>query len=215
MTSAPDLDALAATTVRALPTLAPDHRRLGIAIYAVMAAGKAATVPALAAASALGEDAVARLLETLPTATTAGGEVSAFLGLQRAPGAHRLSFETAALSTWCAWDTLFLPALLDRPATVASVCPVTGAPITLAVDPRAGVTGAPPATRLTFLADPAPFDGEVIAGFCRWIHFVRDDAAAAAWLAAGPGARPRGVVLGLDEGFALGRLTNALLFGVR
>lgn len=213
MTCTLDLDALAAATVRALPPLAPDHRRLGVAVYAVMAAGEAATVPALAAATGLAEDAVARLLETLPTATIAGDEVSAFLGLQRAPGAHRLSFETAALSTWCAWDTLFLPALLDRPATVASVCPVTGAPITLAVDPRAGVTGAPAGTRLTFLADPAPFDGEVIAGFCRWIHFVRDDTAAKAWLAPEAAVRPRGVVLDLDEGFALGRLTNAMLFG--
>ena len=34
-------------------------------------------------------------------------------------------FNNKKLYTWCAWDTLFIPALLGSRAQVKSICPVT------------------------------------------------------------------------------------------
>ena len=48
------------------------------------------------------------------------------------------------MHTWCAWDTLFLPALLGETAEVRSTCPVTGSVVELVVAPDA-VKGAPAA----------------------------------------------------------------------
>lgn len=62
------------------------------------------------------------------------GAVVAFSGLSLRPTKHRLAVAGRQLFTWCAWDTLFLPELLDQPAEVGSTCPVTGAPVRLRVD---------------------------------------------------------------------------------
>src|SRR6266508_6848529 len=52
--------------------------------------------------------------------------VVAFGGLSLCPTEHRFDVGGRRLYTWCAWDMLFLPRLLDRHARVESRCPVTG-----------------------------------------------------------------------------------------
>ena len=71
------------------------------------------------------------------------GRVVAFSGLSLTPTGHRFTVGGRQLYAWCAWDTLFLPALLDQPAHVESSCPVTGAPVRLAVD-QSGVRHVDP-----------------------------------------------------------------------
>ena len=63
------------------------------------------------------------------------GHVVAFGGLSLTPTAHRFTVGGRRLYAWCAWDSLFLPALLDRSANVESTCPVTGIDVRLTVDP--------------------------------------------------------------------------------
>ncbi len=106
---------------------------------------------------------------------------------------------------------------LGRPACVSSSCPVTKEAVTVEVDSGRGVTGvAPQGTLLSFPAAPAPFAGELVAGFCRWIHFLADASAVEAWLA-GSGTnsdRPPMIALSLDDGGELGRRTNHAVSGV-
>jgi alkylmercury lyase len=53
------------------------------------------------------------------------GRIVALAGLSLTPTAHRFTVGGRQLYTWCAWDTLVLPGLLDQPAHVESTCPVT------------------------------------------------------------------------------------------
>ncbi len=218
-TAAPGLDALAVEVAAALPSLDDGQRRVGLAVYRLLAAGRPATAPAVAAS--LGEDVatVAQVLADLPTATVSDGATVAFLGLQREPGRHTFRVGGTALATWCAWDALFLPALVGRAAEARSRCPVSGDEVAVEIDPVTGVTSATPAGAVvSFLAHPAPFDGDVVAGFCRWIHFLADRVAAEEWCAGtgeaeGGAQRPKLIVLSLADGVALGRRTNSLVFG--
>lgn len=213
------VDDLAAAAAAALPPLDGAQRLVGLAVYRAMAEGLPATPARLAGLSGLPLAVVAEVVAGLPTATVEAGAVIAFLGLQVTPGHHRLAFGNVVLGTWCAWDTLFLPELVGRVGTATSVCPVTGDPVTVVVDPVCGVRHAVPAgARLTFVARPRPYGDDLAVGFCRWIHFVRDDEAGAAWIAGHDGAgrsadAPELTVLSLADGVALGRRTNALLFG--
>src|SRR5207245_1750782 len=59
--------------------------------------------------------------------------VIGFWGLTIRPMAHRLLLDDRVLYAWCAWDTLFLPELIGKPAQVKSTCPTTGTPISLSV----------------------------------------------------------------------------------
>ena len=219
MTDVPDLDLdrRAATVVRALPRLEGDERRIGRAIYQLMAAGRRVRTSALSALTGCDAARVDEVLGHLPTAAVVDGEVMAFLGLQRATGRHQLAFADARLATWCAWDTLFIPPLAGRAARAESRCPVTGRRIAVDVDPDRGVVAiSPDSAVLSFLAAPDPFTGDVISGFCRWIHFLADTSAGEAWLAGGDdpvGERPAMILLRPEEGFALGERTNRALFG--
>src|SRR5262249_51695841 len=54
------------------------------------------------------------------------GNLVGLMGLSLNRHPHRFAVGGRGLSTWCAWDTLFLLPLLGQPAEVASVCPATG-----------------------------------------------------------------------------------------
>ncbi|MDA8297808.1 MAG: organomercurial lyase [Actinomycetota bacterium] len=213
---ASDLERLAREVTAALPSLDLESRAVGLAVYRLLAAGTAATPAAIAANSKMPAPHVAALLTSLPTASLERGEVTAFLGLQREPGQHQITCSAPRRGAWCAWDTLFLPALVGTPARVESRCPVSGTLVRMVVDPRDGVREVSPAgTVLSFLDRPAPYSGAVQAEFCRWIHFLAGDAEAEAWINANASGNepPPMVALSLAEGVELGRRTNAMIFG--
>lgn len=211
-----DLDRLARDVVAALPRLDAEEIVVGLASYHLIAAGAPATPATIAASTGVSTPRVAAVLASLPTAALDGGEVTAFLGLQREPGRHQVSFGAQRCGTWCAWDTLFLPELVGAPAHVESRCPVSGAVVRVVVDPRDGVCKvSPPGTVLSFLDQPAPYSGAIQAEFCRWIHFLAGEAEAEAWIEGTASGRepPPMLTLSLADGVELGRRTNAMIFG--
>jgi alkylmercury lyase len=132
------------------------------------------------------------------------GRVVAFSGLSLTPTAHRFTVGGRQLYAWCAWDTLFLPALLDQPAHVESNCPVTDTPVRLAVDQfgvrdihpeDVGVSFPPPGTAST---------ADITGSFCCHVHFLAGRSATDEWLSRHEGA----TVLSVPDAFALGRLAT-------
>jgi alkylmercury lyase len=132
------------------------------------------------------------------------GRIVAFSGLSLTPTAHGFSIGGRQLYTWCAWDTLFLPALLDQPAHVESSCPLTGTPVRLAVD-QSGVRDVQPENVWVSFPPPGTASTADITGtFCCHVHFLADRAAADQWL-----RRHEGVtVLSVPDAFELGRLAT-------
>lgn len=212
-----DLAELASGVAAALPPLDALERRVGLAVYELIGTGRSAGPDALAAACGLERSEVEAVVARLPTAVTEGGAVTGFLGLQVGPTAHAIAFPEATGGTWCAWDGLFLPELLGWPARLRSTCPVTGAAIAVELDPDAGVVDVSPASaRLSLLSRPQPFGGDIVAQFCRFVYLLADETAAAAFVERA--GREDGVALASltpDDGFAVGRLTNAVVFGNR
>jgi alkylmercury lyase len=135
------------------------------------------------------------------------GRVVAFGGLSLMPTAHRFTVDGRRLYTWCAWDTLFLPALLERTAQVRSRCGVTGLDVRLTVDPS-GVRDAD--HEPLWVSFPAPSStsvADITGSFCCHVHFLAGRAAADEWLSRHPG----GTALTLHEAFELGRRATCCL----
>ena len=208
-----DTAAVAARVAAALPPLDEDQRRAGIAVYRLLAGGIPVTAKEVGALAGLDPVRARRVLADLPTARHQGGLVTAFLGLQASPGAHRMRFGPVDTATWCAWDTLFIPLLIGRPARAESTCPVTAAPVVVEVDPSGAVAVEPAGAQLTFLGSPRPYRGNVVEGFCRWVHFVADSAAGDRWRRDAAAEREDAMVLPIDAGVAIGRVTNLAVFG--
>jgi alkylmercury lyase len=129
------------------------------------------------------------------------GRVVAFSGLSLAPTTHRFTVGGLQLYTWCAWDTLFLPAMLGQSADVESTCPVTGSDIRLTVDPNGVRRVDPEPLWVSFPPAATTSTPDITGTFCCHVHFLATAAAAEHWLS----RHPEGTVLDLDDAYELGR----------
>lgn len=145
-------------------------------------------------------DVSAQLREWPNVDCDASGRVVGFSGLSLRETLHHFEVYGQRLYTWCAWDTLFLPALLNAIARVRSTCPVTGRGVQLEVSPQAVVRAEPEELYVSFPPRESTDTSNIIASFCCHVHFLAGHAAAAAWNATHPGAQ----VLDLRAAFALG-----------
>jgi alkylmercury lyase len=137
------------------------------------------------------------------------GRIVAFSGLTLTPTAHRFRVGDRDLYTWCAWDTLFLPAILDQSAGVRSRCPITGTEVRLTVAPTGIVGVDPPALRVSFPPPATTSTADITGTFCCHVHFLAGPVAAAQWLNRHPG----GAVLELDDAYELGRAATRCFAG--
>lgn len=131
--------------------------------------------------------------------------VIGFSGLSLASTRHRLRANGRNLFTWCAWDTLFLPALLGTRIEVASTCRATGQSVRLTVSPTAVESAEPPGLVVSFVVpDAEAVRADVIASFCHYVHFFVSETAAGPWLEKHPDA----FLLPLADAFEVGRVLN-------
>jgi alkylmercury lyase len=201
--------ALVAELAAATPTLSDKQQQLAISVYRLLADGEPVDQERLATRTGLAPERVAKLLGDLPGVYLDHRDrVIGFWGLTIRPMAHRLLVEDRVLYAWCAWDTLFLPELIGKPAQVQSTCPTTGTPISLTVSDRELTDVAPASTVLSFLHRDQPFDADAIATFCHYVHFFADRAAAEQWTSEHDGT----FVISLADGAEIARLTNATRF---
>ncbi len=137
------------------------------------------------------------------------GNVVGIAGLSQHQHPHRFTVNGVRLATWCAWDSLFLPVILQQTAEVSSPCPVTGETIRLTITPE-GVTSKHPASTVISIVIPQPTTSglesveEIWTTFCHHVHFFASPQVAQEWVAA------RGqeiAILTVEEAFELGRLT--------
>jgi alkylmercury lyase len=187
------VDVLAESLARTFPHC--DDAPLAIALLRGLASG-APVVP-----STLGERAEAVLARWPNVDYDKSGRVVAFGGLSLTPTAHRFTVGGRLLYTWCAWDTLFLPAMLGQSADVESTCPSTGSDVRLTVDPNGVRRADPQPLWVSFPPAATTSTADITGTFCCHVHFLATLAAAEQWLS----QHPEGTVLDLDEAYALGR----------
>ena len=138
------------------------------------------------------------------------GNIVGHMGLSLNDHPHKFEVDGHELRTWCAWDTLFLPALLGQTAHVVSKDPASGEEVRLKVAP-AGVERTRPDEILVSIVFPQS-EGEAWSAeraqalFCSFVHFFTDREAAARWFA----ERNMPVsFITVDEAVKLGRIRFA------
>ncbi|GMQ75278.1 MAG: organomercurial lyase MerB [Gammaproteobacteria bacterium] len=104
------------------------------------------------------------------------GNIVGILGLSLRDHMHRFEVNGRALSTWCAVDTLFLPAMLGQPASVTSQSPVAKTEVRLIVGPEGVRTLDPPGATISipdvdYDASDTESAGAIMGSFCHRIYF--------------------------------------------
>lgn len=129
------------------------------------------------------------------------------LGLSARVTPHRIRIGTIDRFAWCAMDTLFFAAILDRRVEVESPDGTTGAPLRFEADGRQILAADPPSIVVSWFVDPSA-EG-VRAAACQFGHFFTSRESAQAWLA----RYPQGGVLSLSEALEAARRSAVTDFG--
>ena len=136
----------------------------------------------------------------------AADNIVGIMGLSLNGHPHRFSVNGKRMSTWCAEDTLFLPAVLGQTATVESESPLSKDTVRLTVSPQR-VEEVSPAGAVVSMVIVDPDEAgmgsvEAIWGaFCHHIFFFASRDEAERWAA----GRDDIEILPLDEGYELGK----------
>ena len=161
---------------------------------------KGCPVPKEALAKALGwtVERVAAVLDEVPsTEYDDQGRVLGY-GVTLRETQHAFEVDGQRLYTWCAFDTLMFPAVIDKTARVASRCPHTGERILLTVAPDEIRSLEPPGAVLSLLMPDATAD--IRRYFCCHVHFFASASAGKIWSARHPGS----ATVSVGEAFLLG-----------
>jgi alkylmercury lyase len=206
MTTRPDippLEALAESLAGTFPGC--NDAPLARALLRALAHGEPVSPTTLAAVADRDQQEVSEAIVRWPNVRRdENGHVQAFGGLNLRPTKHHFEVGGRQLYTWCAWDTLFLPTLLDEPARVKSICPATGADIRLTVVPDRVLASQPQDVRVSFPPAGQASTTDIVESFCCHVHFLAGEDAATEWVSRSPGT----FALDLDDAFELGRLST-------
>ena len=142
------------------------------------------------------------------TERNAEGQIVGIMGLSLNESPHRLQVNGVALSTWCAEDTLFLPAMLQQTATIESPSPISQEMIRLTVSPQRVEAVSPTSAVVTIVVvDPSEESMASVEAiwmtFCNHSLFFATRSEAEAWAAGRTAIRI--AVVSVDEAFELGQ----------
>jgi alkylmercury lyase len=205
-----DVERLADELAAARPPLDGVRQRLAIALYRLLAEGRPVWTHRLAERAGVAAADVAPMLDRrLGVDLDERGAVESFWGLSLSVTPHRLDLDGRTLYAWCAWDTLFLPALLGTTIDVASPCPTSETPILLTVTPDQVQRLEPAGAVLSMRHPDERFTADTRSSFCRHVHFFASERAFSEWAARDAGT----FAVTIDDGFEIARRVNVATYG--
>ena len=126
-------------------------------------------------------------------------------GITLLPTQHQFLLKGRPLFTWCAFDTVLFPPLLQVEAQVQSVCEVSGQPILFVATPS-GIADLLPTTSVLSLILPTERCDCMRGTFCQQSLFFQSKKAALPWLA----LHPEAILLSLEEAAVVGQTVAKL-----
>lgn len=195
----------------------PEEQRAAVALYRELAQGRAVSAAqlgrALGISPARGRTFLQRDSIKPFVYLDDQGRVLGFGGLAAAPMHHCFEVDGRTLSTWCAWDSLFIPEILGCPARVMSTDPESGEVVRLVVTPDRIESVEPDEAVVSFILPDADVFGmsaaNMMAKFCHFVFFFASRSSGERWVARNPGT----FLYSLDDAFALAKRLNNRNFG--
>jgi alkylmercury lyase len=189
----------------------PKTQHLSVTLFQLLGEGRPVSCEVLARACGLTLSRTMEMLDQWPAAVErdAGGAIIGFSGLSLEPTRHRFVTAEAELHTWCAFDALFLPEILGKPAVLITHCPASAAELTVELAPGK-VRSARPADAVLSIVVPneKAYKDNLRSAFCCHVNLFRDAPTFDAW------ARGRDGIgrVSLEEAQRLAQRRNALRY---
>jgi alkylmercury lyase len=201
-----EFEKVSAAILALFPPLAEAEQRVALTLYRLLAEDGPVSSDVLGRASGMEAAETERILAGWPGVYRDDKRrVIGYGGLTIAETKHRMRLRRNTRYTWCAWDTLFIPELLNTAALVELTCPATGQRVALTVRPD-GVqpAGEPPHVSLV-APDATKATADIVGHFCCHVQFFASELAGREWTSKQPGT----FLATLDQAWQLGRRRNA------
>src|SRR5258706_11694437 len=181
-------------------TIPKETAKLQLAITRLLATGKPVSTQQLAQVLGIPSEFVSTAFQQLQEGGCEFNNKGELIGaaLTLTPTGHRLEIDGITLYTWCALDTLFIPAYIGKTAQVRSLCPQTGTPISLTVTPDRVDAFSPSETVLSIVTAKDCTSG-IEGTFCGQVYFFASQKVAEQWI----GNRPNFAILTVSEAYQL------------
>ncbi len=215
-TEAPTLTDLAdALTIVAGGELDDEGRQIALATYRLLAKGTPITNNQVAAAVNSTVDTVARRFdEWVGVFRNRDEAIVGFWGLAIDPLDPEYRLRAADSSdvgyAWCAWDTLFLPAVLGQTLEMTASDGHTGETIRLTVAPDGVRRSERLDAVVSFAVPDGAWEADVMNSFCHKVLFFANQHNADQWIATHPDEL---ITLSVEDAFELGRLWTRARYG--
>jgi alkylmercury lyase len=156
----------------------PDRSRLLIRVLRLVAQGHPVDgwhVTRIVDGLGIAQDDASQFLRQI-TERDVDDRIVGIMGLSLNDHPHRFVVNGVSLTTWCAEDTFFLPALLEQTAIVESASPLSNAKINLTISPQR-VEKVSPVDAVVSIVVLNPTEENLASvdaiwnTFCRQIHF--------------------------------------------
>lgn len=204
------MDELLSVIPESLLKLNSKEQKVSLKIYELLSQGLPVSMQKLTHAVNLPGNEVNDIINAWPGVFKNNeGDLIGYWGLALTEMTHQIQINDNTLYNWCAWDSLFIPPLLDKTAEITSICPVTQKKIKLKVS-REGVDYIPSSAVMSFVKPQSgiKFDENVIVNFCHKIYFFSSESAAHKWEA----ENPETSIISIEEAFGLGQKKNELQY---
>lgn len=192
------------------PSLGPEISPILIQLWRRLAQGKPVSpeqVDQIVAKVSIPRDEVISFLNQTSERDSEGNIVG-IIGLSLRSHPHRFQVKGHTFSTWCAWDSLFLPLMLNQTANVESTCPQTKKKIRLTIGPETVQTYEPSSAVVSIVIPKPTKQGpesvqEIWNVFCHQVHYFSSSDAANQWF---NGKNQDVVFLSIEDAYQLGRV---------
>jgi len=198
--------------VQAFPEISNEQQQLSLSIYRSLALGKPVSIEQLQKKTGLTANFISQSLHSWPGIFFDNNKnVTGFWGITTRETPHRLNVNDQISYAWCAWDSLFIPDLLNETVQVSSLCPVTNNKIELEISPgRVKVFGDKSLYVSFLMPDKEEMMENVITKFCHFVYFFDSKSVAEQWSVEHPGT----FLLSLDNAFSIGKNVNATRYNL-
>ena len=193
-----------------LSSLTKEKQELSLAIYNGLEKGKPVNVNDLVSTTTLDKNTVSTILTEWPGIFYDDNkEIIGYWGLAIPEMAHKLELNDKTLYGWCAWDTLFLPQLIGKDATIRSKCQTTKEEIVIKLD-RYGnlVSGNDNIVVSMLTVDEESIQDDVLGTFCHFIYFFKNKVAGEEWVSKNEGT----FLITLGEAIELSQTKNQMQY---
>ena len=203
----PTLNDLVEALLPAFPSLNEEEQKVSVQVHRLPAQGQPITHQDVAENLQISVERIDSMLNNWwGIHFDEHNRIVAYWGLSLEPTQHRFEVNGQILYTWCAWDTLFLPEILQKSVRVMSHCRFTNSSISLILSPNSVEKVSPKDTCISFLTpETVKVKESVVNHFCHYVNFFESPDIALVWTKKHPGI----FLLSVDDAYALGRNINA------